>query len=902
MRRLWAHIIIAFTCIVACFASFPGLLKGQITTNGDYKTRREFTFQLTEKKSEDDGIVKSISEDSAKEVAKIMEERLINTGITSYDISTSGNDIIHVTFTANSSTHYSQITTYLGFSGSFALMNEDPDGEAIVAADFLDGSAYLKKTDINEYPRLIIPVKTESEAYKTLIKWAQDNPKEETSNEEEGETTQSAPIYLIYNYVKGDTYKTLTDSNQLNNKILLSFNALTEDQLYYDENHNSFSQIIGYQDSNGNGYADADEVAAAYEQANFLYNLFNASALDYDVEVIRGVAEGTVVSVDGKVENITKETKIVWNSTLTAVVAAIVIVSLLLVVFYRLGALSVATTTILSTFLSFLFMVLAGMEYNTLALIGFVLIASLSLISGIIYCNKLKEECYRGRTLKKANAEASRKSTLPIVDIHVVSAVIALLCYLLGGSALHTFSSVLLLGSLISAIINIFGLKIMMWLATNTTKLTGKYEMFGVESEKVPDHMTEEKQKFFGSYADKDLTKNKKPIMIVALGLFIAAIAGISTMAALNDGKLFKAPATQVSASEIYVKDTVKVLSDEKSTMTEDSLKTILSEIKVYNTAGETVEFTDADTHRTLQSYVTKINSFETSDSETIEGTTNNYSNRYFVITMNEILDGNNVYAKAKDYVTTDEMKLNDLLNVYFTDVNNDYAASQETTISLKQVEMMNNAPNVEWTKVIAATAIAIAIITIYMLIRYRLSRGLASVIYPFVASAITLALFVLLSVVGLNLPSAIAILMPVVTIFTYTFVIMFANKEREMVVESRNKDNSYEQRVELSKRALGIAFTPILATAIIGVYLLINFFGFGPAVNSYIYLSCLLGVLFSLLLVEVTFVPIANFFYKLFMGINFEPKFRKNKKNKNAPVKQKSAEPEEAIFIGIND
>lgn len=390
--------------------------------------------------------------------------------------------------------------------------------------------------------------------------------------------------------------------------------------------------------------------------------------------------------------------------------------------------------------------------------------------------------------------------------------------------------------------------------------------------------------------------------MIVALGLFIAAIAGISTMAALNDGKLFKAPATQVSASEIYVKDTVKVLSDEKSTMTEDSLKTILSEIKVYNTAGETVEFTDADTHRTLQSYVTKINSFETSDSETIEGTTNNYSNRYFVITMNEILDGNNVYAKAKDYVTTDEMKLNDLLNVYFTDVNNDYAASQETTISLKQVEMMNNAPNVEWTKVIAATAIAIAIITIYMLIRYRLSRGLASVIYPFVASAITLALFVLLSVVGLNLPSAIAILMPVVTIFTYTFVIMFANKEREMVVESRNKDNSYEQRVELSKRALGIAFTPILATAIIGVYLLINFFGFGPAVNSYIYLSCLLGVLFSLLLVEVTFVPIANFFYKLFMGINFEPKFRKNKKNKNAPVKQKSAEPEEAIFIGIND
>lgn len=902
MRRLWAHIIIAFTCIVAAFASFPGILKDTVAknTNGDYRTRRQFTFQLSEKKS-DDVVIKSITDDSAKEVAKIMEERLIQSNITSYDISTSGSDMITVTFAANSATHYSQITSYLGFSGSFALLNEDPDGEPIVASDFLDGSAYLKKTDINEYPTLIIPVKTESEAYKGLIKWAQDNPKEESSGDDESETTKTAPIYLIYNYVEGDTYKTLSDTSKLNSKILLTFNALTDDDLYYDENHNSFSQIIGYSDSNGNGYADADEVAAAFEQADFLYNLFNASPLSYDVDLIRGVAEGTVISVDGKVENIKKESKLVWTSTLTAVVAAIAIVSLLLVVFYRLGALSVVTTTVLSTFLSFLFMALAGMEYNSIALVAFVIIAAISLISGIIYCNKLKEECYRGRTLKKANAEASRKSTLPIVDIHVVSAVIGLLLYLLGGSALHTFSSVLLLGSLASAIINIFGLKIMMWLATNTTKLTGKYEVFGVESDKVPDHMSEEKQKFFGSYADKDLTKNKKPIMIAALGLFIAAVAGISVMGALNNGNLFVATEAKVSASEIYIKDKIKVISDEKSKMTEDDVKSFLSDIKVYNNAGETVTFDDADTHATLASYVSKISTFEISDSTVVEGTTTNYTTKYFAISMNGILDGNSVYAKAKDYVA-DEMKLNDLLNIYFSDINTDYATSEESTISLKAVTKMNNSADVEWNKVALATFIAVAVLTVYMLIRYRLSRGLASIIYPVVNSAITLALFVLLGIAGLNLPSALVVLIPVVTVFTYAFIIMFSNKEREMIVESRDKDNSYEHRVEVSKRALGIAFTPILSVAIVGVYLFINFFGFGPSINSYIYLACLVGLLISLLLVEVTFVPVANFFYKLFMGINFEPKFRKSKKNKNAPVKQKSAEPEEAIFIGIND
>ena len=48
MRRLWAHVLIAFTCIVAVFAAFPSLAK-EIKSGGDYSTRRQFTFQLKEK-------------------------------------------------------------------------------------------------------------------------------------------------------------------------------------------------------------------------------------------------------------------------------------------------------------------------------------------------------------------------------------------------------------------------------------------------------------------------------------------------------------------------------------------------------------------------------------------------------------------------------------------------------------------------------------------------------------------------------------------------------------------------------------------------------------------------------------------------------------------------------------
>ena len=77
-------------------------------------------------------------------------------------------------------------------------------------------------------------------------------------------------------------------------------------------------------------------------------------------------------------------------------------------------------------------------------------------------------------------------------------------------------------------------------------------------------------------------------------------------------------------------------------------------------------------------------------------------------------------------------------------------------------------------------------------------------------------------------------------------------------------------------------------------------FFGFGVTGFHNIYLISIFGSAIALLLVTVLYVPVSNWLMKLFKGINFKW-LPKPKKNKKAVVK-KSAEPEEAIFIGIND
>lgn len=894
MRRLWAYCLIAFTAFVAVFASMPTLIKGY-SSNGDFSVRREFTFQLVEKEAESpDEEVAKLNENSAKEMANIMEQRLISYGVESYDISVSGNneisDIITVSFKADDNTQYQQIVSYLTFSGSFALMNNQ--NEVVEDNQFRNGDAYLKETSVNEYPTVILPIKNSFTEWETLITGAKDNPVTEGEGEE---ATTTARLWLIYNYRTGENYQILNEANELSNKTLLTFDFDPEntEELYYDSNHNSLARVCGYQDSNGNGYADANEVKAAYNQADYLLHLFNSSSLDFEVRCVKGLIDGTQVWLQPKVETVIKEGNIVWNSTLTAALAAVIIATLLLVVFYRLGAIGVATATLLSVFAGFMFMIFAGLEYGVLAIAALVAVGVVSLASGVVYLNKLKEDAYRGHTLKKANTEASKKSLLPIIDIHIVSVVIGLMIYLLGGATLHSFGAILTFGSIISFIINTLGLKGIMWLATNTTGLIGKYEYFGISSENVPNHMAEEKQRYYGPYAGKDFTTKKKPISIAVLSAFVLSLVGIIVASSFGSGNVLKSGKSQVSGGEIYVINKIKVEDDDsKSKLDKNSLEEkILSYVEIEDTAN---------TYKPLADYVasTDYDNFTFTQSKTVEGVTTYYLTTYYVVKLKKVITLD-VNAKFADEAAANATTLSAKLDELETDPTL-FSGSESNSISVKAIETYVPAATPNWGKIALATTISILILTLYLTLRYRLSRGLATIVMPFASAGITVGLITLLNVIGIPFTNISLVAVPFVALFTYLFMISFMNRERELVIDDKTRDVTVEHRVELSKNALAMAVTQMFAIAVVGIYLLIDFFGFGNATSSLLYISAILGSVIALFLVVTLFVPLSNVLYGWFSKITINRKPRERKNKKAAP--KKSAEPEEAIFIGIND
>jgi len=891
MRRFWAHIILVFTALVVMGVSFTSIFT-RTQTNLEYTEGREVTFRLTNK---DDLYGEEEIEDpnAVKDMADTMKERLENVGVTAYNIKTYGNDIIKVQFAEPNNNEQSNIVGYLGFNGSLALTNIDDDENytTITQEDdkFLlaNHPAYLD--NINNYPTIVIPIDKNNESFKNLVektKAQKEAGKGETTEtgeqDEEGnpKTVTTTYIYLWYDFdEETDRYSRTVEGNEdydtnIARKIIMKFNL---DNMYYpDDEENKLAATLTL-DSDGDESVTPTEVRNAYDNARFYVNLINSTPLDYKVTNINNEKVTFVpATTESLIRNADPHQYVAWSRTFIATLCAIVIVALLLAVFFKLSSLSIATTSIAAVFASIGFMVLMNAEFNIAALVAIIAVSFASLASGILYASRLKEESYKGRTLKKANTEAAKKALLPTLDIHIGLIFIGAFVYLLGGTLMRSFALVSVVGGLASLILNLLFLRGLMWLVTNNTDFTGKYSLFGVEQDKVPSlNDEEEKQEVFkGAYQDKDFTKRRKPIGIATLVLFAASVAGLITFGVLGNNAPY-AKAKPAETSEVYIYST-----NELATI--DSLKEgLFDKVTIYKDANDTEG-------KSLSSYIQKSDSYSHVDMvEGVEKTT-----YYFVYDLVSPLK-ENASASSANYEGGAKVELSNILDAYHSEDTKSYASIKTSGSYLA------NEPN--FGGIVAGTAIAIGVMGIYFMIRYRLSRGLVALVAPVVTTAIGAGIFALTRIA---FPANTAVIVPLIALFTMIVAILFMNKERELILEDKTRVITLGHREEVMKQATSIAFEPILIFTIVVCYIGINFFGFGPNATSLIFIALTIGVILSAIIIVNQFGPCSHFLYSKFHRIEEGTLPRKGKK-KNKKIQSathRSSEPEEAVFIGIND
>ena len=900
MRRLWSYIILTGASLVLMGSTFVNVFK-RSTSNIEYSAGRELVFRIQNKDGSDlEAPEIKQKETEADKIAEKMIDRLDSMKVTNYEVATESYDTVKVTLKQDTDANYENIKKLMTFNGTLALssklddfLDNNDDGEK-----FITGKAYLETKD--NYPTVNIPVGEHfKDLYDKVKKYKEDGNTDaaeaQTSGEgDNAETTYTYNLYLWHDYEDGDTYSMTNpdsedydDTGRTAEKVFMSFDISELEKLENDgKDIEKLTAYVNVQDANSNQQYEAREVKKAFDTANFYVSLINAGSLDdYKVTFMysNNVAASTelLVGIDGIVQ---------WSATLRATIVCIVILSLILAVFYRLGALSVATLSIGSVYAGIASIILFTAEFNAAGLIALCAVGIASLASGVIYLTKLKDETYRGRTLKKANAEASKKALLPIVDVNVVLAIIGIFAYVFGGPLMRSFAIISVIGALASLILNTLGLKGLMWLATNTTKLQGKYEAFGIDSKNVPNVLNEEKQTYYGSYADKDFTKKKNIVGIIASVLFVAGLASMITFGVINKGVAYNNGGTARN-SEIFIE------TDNKNTkLTEELVRSILKNTYTY-------EGTKEDKAVSLESQIDKI-VYKTREDVGEKGSdTINYT--YYVVKLNTKLNDEkyNGYYVVVDPETGAEISREYVADEGISGLLTAYLQNEDGThvkASIKEVNVTSTVQP-EFAPVIWGTLVGIAVSAFYLLLRYRLSRGLAAFIVPTAMAAIVGGFFVYTRLAVTNYA---VVLVPVVAFFSLLISIMFMNRERELVLEDKTHDNSVENRKEIMIKATALSFSSVLMVSVLAFYIGVNFFSFGAMNNAWLFLILIVGVLASTFFGTVLYGPISHGFFRLFSKVNVErfTNLFKRKKKKNVTKAPRSAEPEERTFIGIND
>ena len=903
MRRLWSHIAIAATSLLMVGATFATVVTN-MNSNIEFEKGKELTFRVIAKDTDgnpDKTIPLDEPEhegDAVKETAAIMEKRLAQANITSYKVETSGTDTIKVSFVQDTEQQYSIIQNYLSFNATLALSNSKET--YALATEFLNPKkkAYLETTD--GYPAVVIPIDKDNELFQAVYTEAKEmadnntgevvETQEATSEDEEPTETHHAYLYLWYDYVedyysysKIDQSSSDTYDQTIASKVLMTFDASNP---FLDDEQDALRAYVSPQGSSEDSTVTAESLKKAYENARYYVNLLNAGEMKYHVDFLFSKRATFFVENLLDVNTIDGHEIVAWSRTFIATLCAILVVSLLLVYFYRLGASSVAVTSIVSVFVGLLFVVLLGAEYNIAGMVGLITLGLVSVVSGVIYLNKFKEECYRGRTLKKANSEAAKKALLPTIDVHFVLIAVGVMCYILGGVVMKSFAVATVLGGLVSLVLNLAGLRGLMWLVTNEQGLAGRYDLFDVSEDQVSNALEEDKPKYEGANADRDFTKRKKPVALASLVLLVASVTTLLVVGIVNKGAVYNTT-SPYGNSQVYVEYTSETANNTALTADiKDKITTLLD--NSYLGTQKLSDITEIETY----DYVTVYDN-------TKSGTNTVYYG-YYRITFDQVVRNNTeitykngeteVYkSNALDFFTIDSLKDNAHAQIDFGDY---------TAVSFKE-SVRVNADRPAFGPIMLATGVGLAISAFYLLLRYRLSRGLATLAITATATGITAGLFSMLYF--LPATSYVSVAIPFVTVFVFAIGIIFMNKEREMVLEDRNKDNSLEARNALMVKATALSSTPITICFIIALYLGVNFFGFMFTSVSWIFLAIILGVCIATALTLVCFGPCAQLFFKWFSGVKIKaPKIRK-KKARPMRVK-KSAEPEEAIFIGIND
>lgn len=939
MRRYISYIAMCATLLIGIGASVSPLMK---TMNSDLAYADGKTLYFKASHYEENSVngnyqdflaaedINASGQPVINDLANTVKARLDNWGMSEYEVKVQGYDTIAVSLrtTSNSETQYTYLEQYLSFSGGdYELDASDTTHDGYTDSDLLktiidDQTATIENIDMGSYkvPVVVVPLKSGDdykEAFTNLLKYCNDNTKAAETDSSGNETSAAQNTLLVVwaNRKEDDTYDKADKDVNVKNRILTVEATTNDNAVWYQssdtDKETPYLQLIPTSEAiSSDGNYNPSKTKEAYEAAVFLRNMFNASNLG-DYRLTFTYSEKANATVENLISVGDYAISPALSKTLISTIIVFVFLCILLVLFDRIFALAEITSTALSSFGAFGLFVAFGSQFNIAALLGIMATGLVALFGALIYSSRLKDEIYKGRTLKKASQEAAKKSVLPVIDAGVVSIILGTFVYLFAGDLASKFGVMLVGGGLIATLVNLVFLRLAGWLLCTDNSMQSSFvKQLNINGEKIPDLVKEEKQTYFGPYQDKDFSKGKLWVGIVT-SLFV--LAGIGTMIGfgVKNGDVYNDAAYKQSQTVLRIDVrsekseyiTVSSLSDVAHLFGKDATgdSYLLDSIKIDDKA--LIEYV-SNPNEDIKLSETPKAIYETADA----GTGKTYYWFYYEIKLNTYLPlteengGDKMYSistldASNTWSAPTSLGLNDAITNF---IENRYVRETADYISyFATVTPEIGQPYLG--SVALGVGIGILISVVYLVLRYGISRALSMGIVVTASSYIAVAFFV---IARISTSPVVALGSVGVALVGFLLALFIATYEKELVASTHAKERgTVEFKLDVVKKSTSRQAGILIIFALLAAYVGIVYFAFGPIYFMSPYLSFILGLAFALATTLTLYPFLYSCFVKMFSHIKIKP-LKKKKKNAGGQLtkKKKSAEPEEAIFIGIND
>jgi preprotein translocase subunit SecF len=937
MKRFIGFITLCAAAALTVGVGFIPVVKG-MNGSADFTTSKKYVFKISDKFTEDGenvGTSKNdevlANKDAIDDVIDTFESRLSSINLSSYQIEKVGYDTINLTFRAEENL-YDQIVKYLTFNWSFYASTYDETktvGETFATVTdtskstfFTPGSAEIQYKD--NYPYVVITLANNGDDFKTVYEEAKktasdtdenasgkiklDDPLRADGDESTEETTTAAKnrIYVMNNWLSGLVLKDFVENKGTNyigeddvkNYLLFDFDATKPESFYWNydttkpEDADNFKQIYfgGYDvnsDSTGAKYygKQVTDQKTAYQIANIWTNIFNSSSYDYTITNINSAYVNTDSQSNTVLplyEYLVYMDKVQLSTLLIAALIGAVMILLVYLLNFGvngiLGSLSAFGTPLcaLAIFNSL------GVEFNIGAIIAVATLVIMGLFQTMSFFNKIKKEIYNGKTYKKSYQDGSKKAFWFTLDTTIIGLILGFTAYLIPNGAISSFGVLLAIGSPFLLLINAVIVKAVSWFVYNSNYISNNPQLLALDKKLIPDLTKDEKPTYFEAFKQ---APKKKTINIYSIGtavLLLASVIGISVFGSMN-GNIFNSTSSQQS-SEVYIRQVLTTESDNEitnyATDISDNFNTYFSK--------------SSDGKSPLSKNITLDYYYKTYQNN---GTTQ--KELFYVFDLGTTLSENSeIYYNSGSATSANWTKvtLSTAFEQYFTAGIGVIPIIQVDDISIKEV--YQNDVNSYVNYVFICLGIGLAIVCVYVSIRFGITKGLVGLFVSFGGILITLGVFCLIRG-PFGAVTAIGALLLAVFV-ALVFEVYFLNKKEKF------KENVTLFKTDLAKRdeayvlSDNLSYNFVKTTSFISSFTIITLL-FALSVDKYLLMLIIVGMIINVLVSRYVSIPLETGAEKGMkrIGLSFT-RIKPNKKKQGS--KAESEGPEEAIFTGIND